>query len=240
MKPLHQMDDPPGDTLPPPAPRDRSSVVRDAIQAAIMDHRLPPGTKLTEDEIGASFGVSRTLVRAALQALSFSGLVTLERHRGAFVASPSAEEADQVFACRRLAEAELAALAAARCTAAHARILQAHLDEEEEAMRAGERRTAIRLSGELHLQIAEISENAILARFLGELVARSSLIIALYGASGSSSCGLAEHRELVAALEARDASRASQLMVQHLDHIRRDLDLSRRAATESVGSLLKL
>jgi len=96
------------------------------------------------------------------------------------------------------------------------------------------------LSGDLHLQIAALSGNGILARFLDELVARSSLIVALYGASGTSACGVREHRSIIDALESGDGDRAAALMVAHLDHIADDLDLTQAApAEQSLASLLK-
>lgn len=220
---------------------DRSGHVRDAIQAAIVDHRLPPGTKLSEDEVGEVFGVSRTVVRAALQALSFAGLVTLERNRGAFVARPGIEEAQQVFHARRLIEPDIVRAAVARFTPAHGKHLRAHTDREAEAIKAGDRRTAIRLSGGLHIEIAAIAGNEILARFLGELVARSSLIIALYGKSAISACGLHDHRDIIAALSKRNAERAAELMEEHLHHIDHDLDFTRGpAAPRPLSDLLEL
>ena len=58
-----------------------------------------------------------------------------------------------------------------------------------------------------------------------ELVARSSLVIALYGRTGASSCGHSDHGDILAALEKRDAARASRLLLHHIDHIEADLDL---------------
>lgn len=75
-----------------PAPVLWSSVY-EALRAAILSHHLSPGTKLPEDEIGDVYSVSRTVVRAALQALAHDRLVTLEPKRGAFVAQPSKQEA---------------------------------------------------------------------------------------------------------------------------------------------------
>ena len=60
---------------------------------------------------------------------------------------------------------------------------------------------------------------------MDELVARSSLVIALYGRSGVSSCGHNDHADLLDALEAKDTAKARALMLQHLDHIEADLDL---------------
>ena len=71
------------------------------LERAVHEHRLPPGTKLGEDELGEAYGISRTIVRAALMALSHRHLVELKRNRGAFVAQPSVREArDAVLAYR--------------------------------------------------------------------------------------------------------------------------------------------
>ncbi|MNT43887.1 FCD domain protein [compost metagenome] len=73
--------------------------------------------------------------------------------------------------------------------------------------------------------LASVAGNAILQRFMEELVARSSLVIALYGRSGVSSCGHSEHAALLDALEKGDEKRARDLMLHHIDHIEADLDL---------------
>jgi DNA-binding transcriptional regulator YhcF (GntR family) len=83
------------------------------LQKAILEHRLRPGMKLSEDEVGEIFGASRTVVRAALHALAQSGLVTIERNRGAFVSRPTIREGHEVFEARALIEPRIARLAAA-------------------------------------------------------------------------------------------------------------------------------
>ena len=79
----------------------------ESITAAIIGRLLMPGTKLSEQTIADIFKVSRTLVRQALNQLSRDRLVVLEPARGAFVASPSVEEARQVFEVRQILEAAL-------------------------------------------------------------------------------------------------------------------------------------
>jgi len=207
---------------------DRTATIRDHLRDAIVDRRLAPDTKLSEAEVGTLFEVSRTVVRAALQALAFEGLVRIERNRGAFVASPTPEEARQVFAARRLIEPGIARAAAARITAAEVADFRARLDEESRLM--GERgpsarRAEIHASGDFHLLLASVAGNAILLRFMEELVARSSLVIALYGRSGASSCGHGDHANILAALEQHDGDLAAQLLLAHIEHIDADLDL---------------
>lgn len=209
-------------------PDDRAMAIRDQLRDAIIEHRLAPGTKLSEAEVGKLFDVSRTVVRAALQSLTFEGLVRAERNRGAFVASPTPEEARQLFEARRQIEVGLARIATAQANNADFERFEACLSEENRLLQErgpASRRAAIRASGEFHILLAEVAGNAIMQRFMEELIARSSLVIALYGRTGASSCGHSEHGDIVAALRARDADRACALVLTHIDHIEADLDL---------------
>src|SRR5215472_7189838 len=93
-------------------PASRWSLTYTRLRDAIFAHRLPPGTKLPEDELAAIYAVSRTVIRSALQALAHDRLVRLEPNRGAFVAHPTRLEAREVFEARALIEPKVAALAA--------------------------------------------------------------------------------------------------------------------------------
>ncbi len=78
--------------------------IHQSIYDAIVEHRLLPGTKLSEERVAELFAVSRTQVRGALQRLAVEQLVTLIPNRGAFVTTPSAEEAHDVLSVRRTLE----------------------------------------------------------------------------------------------------------------------------------------
>jgi DNA-binding GntR family transcriptional regulator len=203
----------------------RVGKVYEALLAAILDHRLTPGTRLPEDEIGTVFGASRTLVRAALQALAHERLVTIEPNRGAQVAQPTIDEARQVFEARSLIEPRTAALAAGRAAAHDVARLQAHLQEENRAIAASDQGRAIALSAAFHVMIAELADQPILASFVRELVSRSSLVVALYWRRSDATCERHAHHELVAAIEARSSERAADLMRSHLVDILSGLDL---------------
>jgi DNA-binding GntR family transcriptional regulator len=207
---------------------DRAALIRDHLRDAIVDRRLAPGTKLNEAEVGKLFDVSRTVVREALQALTFEGLLRNERNRGSFVASPTPEDARQVFAARRLIEPGLALAATQRLTDIEIAAFRERLQHESELLNERgphARRAEIHASGDFHLLLARVAGNAVLLRFMEELVARSSLVIALYGRSGASSCGHGDHGRILAALEQRDADTAGRLLLTHIDHIEADLDL---------------
>jgi DNA-binding GntR family transcriptional regulator len=207
---------------------DRAQSIRDALRDAIVDRRLVPGAKLSEAEVGALFDVSRTVVRSVLQMLAYEGLVKIERNRGAFVSNPTPEEARQVFDTRRLIEPGIVRAAAKRLTPADIAALRQHLEQEQHFMNErgpSARRAEIKASGDFHLMLASHAGNAITQKFMDELVARSSLVIALYGRSGISSCGHNEHNAILDALEKHDVGRACNLMLHHIDHIEADLDL---------------
>jgi len=209
----------------PRAARLTDAAIIDRIMRAIVEHRLPPGTKLGEDRLGEAFGVSRTRVRQVLTRLAADKVVTQIANRGAFVAQPSVAEARAVFDARRVIEAELVARAASACTEADARRLEKHLARERAAARADDVRRMIQLSGEFHRLIADIAGNAVLAETLRELVARSSLILALYGSPRARDCANADHRALLAAIRRRDARAAASLMREHLGHLEAAFEL---------------
>ncbi|MCA1867844.1 GntR family transcriptional regulator [Agrobacterium genomosp. 3] len=236
-------------TLPEKTPavdatiEDRSLLIRESLRNAIIDRRLAPGTKLSEAEVGALFDVSRTVARAALQILAFEGLVKTERNRGAFVSTPSPEEARQIFASRRLIEPGIIAAAVERITPADIVRFQHHLVEEAQYMNErgpAARRAEIKASGDFHLMLAALSGNVILQRFMDELVARSSLVVALYGRSGISSCGHNEHLAILELVAKGDAKGASDLMLHHLDHIEADLDLQPKQGVSLRNALAPL
>lgn len=214
------------DTHPVPASAEQ---IAEGLSRAIHEHRLGPGTKLGEDEIGAVYGVSRTVVRAALQALSHQRLVTIRRHRGAFVAQPSIREAREVFEARALLEPRMAQAAAERADAAATVRLRAHIAAEHTALEAGDNGRALHLSGQFHIELARIADQRIVAAFVEELIARSSLIIALYWQRQSALCERHAHHALIEAVAAGQGERAAELMHSHLVDLHSALDLREQA-----------
>ncbi|MBB5753306.1 GntR family transcriptional regulator [Prosthecomicrobium pneumaticum] len=209
----------------------RAASIHAELLAAIVDRRLAPGTRLPEDEIGAIYGASRTIVRAALEALSHEGLVTIEPNRGAGVARPSVAEAGEVFQARGVIEPQVAVLAAAGATPEAIARLRACIEEEHAALHAGEHRRAIVLSGNFHNLIAEMAGQSILALWVRELVLRSSLILSLYWRRPELTCATPAHAALIDALAGGDAAAAARLMAEHIADLAEGLDLTERSAT---------
>jgi len=205
--------------------RDRVGRIREGVMAAILEQRLLPGTKLGEDEIGEIYGASRTLVRTALLKLAHEGIVSIEKNRGAFVSHPTPADARQVFEARRLIEPAIIDHAIDAVSPLWLERLHQHIAEEREAELRGDARAMVRLSGEFHRLVAEMSGHLVYLGFLNELIARSSLIILLYRRRDTPPCGTDHHAELVTAIGNRDKERARALMIAHLVDIEAELFL---------------
>jgi DNA-binding GntR family transcriptional regulator len=197
---------------------DRGFTVYRALRRAIIEQALLPGVKLPEDAIGERFGVSRTLVRHALGRLAGEGLVELRRNHGAAVAKPSWQDARDIFTVRLCLEQLVVAQLAGQLTQEQVRGLERHVEEEEVARGTNEP-LSIRLAGEFHTLLAEITGNALLARYVSEVVSRFGVILALYGRPHSSECAVSEHRTIIQALRAGDTAGARAAMEEHLDAV---------------------
>lgn len=208
------------------------------IYKAIVEHRLQPGTKLTEERIAELFSVSRTQVRGVLQRLAVEQLVTLVPNRGAFVATPTAAQAHDVLDVRRTLEPGVVARLIERLRAGEARdgIAQLRLlvQHERQAHQDGDRRSAVRLSGEFHVLLAELSGSSIYLRMMRELTPLTCLAILSFEAPTAAACPNDEHARLIDAIEAGDVAGAAALMTEHLLHIERALNLGRPADEPEV------
>lgn len=199
---------------------------------AILDHRLPPGTKLIEDRLAVAFGVSRTRIRPVLVRLANEQIVNLTPNRGAMVAQPTEKEAREVFEVRRMIEPSLITHFIDTATHDDIQVLANCIGEEETARAAGDMQRAIRLSGDFHLHISNTAGHQTLGRILRELVSRTSLILMSYSSNHlqsrqeATTCGCREHRALLDAIRLKDSIEAARLMREHLDQLESQLQFS--------------
>ena len=210
----------------------------ESLTRAIVEHRLQPGTKLAEQKLADHFGVSRTLVRQALFQLAQNRLIRMEPARGAFVAAPTVEEARQVFAVRRMLEAEMTRAFVRDVTPAKIRALREHMAQEKAAFEDNDAAGRIELLGDFHVRMAELMGNEVLAQMLRDLVSRSSLITLMYQRAGAARHSQEEHVEIVKAMAAKDEARAVKLMHEHLLHVEESLAFDRKVPTHDVAAAL--
>jgi DNA-binding GntR family transcriptional regulator len=211
--------------------------IAEKVSTAILEHRLMPGTKLGEDRLATIFGASRAKVREVLARLAHDQMVELIPQRGAFVAKPTIEQAQDVFEARRLIEPGVLKRLVATLDDVKLQRLRRQLDSEADARTRNDKRAIVRLSGEFHVLLAELAGNSSLLRTMRELSTLTCLIISLYDAPTATSCRADEHEEIVAAIKKGDVRQAEKLMLHHLDHIQESLNLSSTGEEADLESI---
>src|SRR6478735_8876902 len=131
--------------------------IYERIYRAILDNRLKPGTKLVEERLAEIFEVSRPRIREVLSRLAHEQVVELFPQRGAYVAKPSIEQAQDVFEARRLIEPAVLRRLIETLTPDKVERLRAHHELEEDARRRDDKRAIVRLSGQFHALLAELA-----------------------------------------------------------------------------------
>ena len=215
-----------------------TSQIVDSLTKAIIEHRLNPGAKLAEQKVADHFGVSRTLVRQAFFLLAQNRLIRLEPARGAFVATPSADEARQVFAVRRMLELEMTRAFVRAVTPAMIKSLKAHVAREKLAVQNEDVPGRTELLGDFHVCMAELTGNLVLAQMLGDLISRCSLITLMYQSASAAEHSNTEHATIVKALAAKDEALAVRLMDEHLQHVEANLTFEREQPLNDISQAL--
>ena len=203
------------DTGKPPAD-DLYSRIFDAI----LEQRIHAASRFTEESLAQMFSARRSDIRGVLTQLSHQQIIILRTHHRPQVAAPDAEQTRQTLHARRLTEIMLARLACQQPRPQDLKRLRALINSERQCTARG---PAIRLSGEFHLQLAEMAGNAPLAHFLGTLVPLTSLAIAQFDTQAEGYCAWQEHEGILNAVECGDVAMVVTLMTRHLDHLEETL-----------------
>lgn len=210
--------------------------VYEAVRDEIVRGRYQPGSHLGEALIAAQYGVSRTPVRAALARLHSDGFVTMTPHLGAVVITRSLAEVGEIFEVRAILESAAAGLAASRRSGQQLDTLAGIADAMDREHGEGadvSRLSALNLS--FHATILAASGNPILVQSAERLMALGFLTHTYAKfAPPDVARSLADHRNLLAALESRDEAWAAALMRAHVlgaSHTLRSRGAPRRPAT---------
>lgn len=203
--------------------------VAELLRSRIFAHELPPGSWIDEQAIAEQLGISRTPMREALKVLASEGLVVLKPRRGCYVAELSEQDLDEVFPVMALLESRCAYEAARKATDEDIVRLEAlHTDLEAHAT-SGDADKFFAANDAFHGALQDIAGNGWLKHLIDDtrkvikLTRRHSLQL-----EGRVEQSLAEHREIMAALRAKNPDLTAQRMHDHL--------LSGRQALVKLGN----
>ncbi|WP_326693659.1 GntR family transcriptional regulator [Streptomyces sp. NBC_01387] len=193
--------------------------VYETLLELITTRALTPGQHLVESELAGHLGVSRQPVREALQRLDTEGWVDLRPAQGAFVHEPTEQEADQLLSVRTLLETEAARLAAAHSGAAGIAALEQLCAKGEQAVADDDVELAVATNDAFHAKVIELSGNVVLAELAGQVDRRVRWYHRPVARQRGKQSWI-EHRELIAAISARDEDAATAVMRAHTEHTR--------------------
>jgi len=197
----------------PSAPRELGQEAYDRIRAAIRDGALPPGLRLTETDLAARFGVSRTPVRQAIARLEAEGLLTHQPRRGLSVTRPDHQQVIELYVMREILEGAAARLAAQHATETELAAM-GELVEAEPAIFADTAALA-ELNQRIHGLLYLAAHNRYLLRSLGQISATIALLPTLLTVGGRAQQAHEEHRAILAALGRRDGDAAEAAARDH-------------------------
>jgi DNA-binding GntR family transcriptional regulator len=190
--------------------------VAERLRQQIYARELEPGSWIDELKLAADYGISRTPLREALKVLAVEGLVTMKVRRGAYVTEMSADDVTQIYHVLALLESDAAGRVAAHATAAERAELAALHERLEKQVR--QRDAFFATNEQFHLALLRIAGNRWAMQVVTDLrkVMKLNRHHSLFKA-GRLAESLAEHRLLMAAIEARNAKEATRLMRAHFD-----------------------
>jgi len=199
------------------SPRALYQEVAERLRQQIFARRLEPGSWIDEQKLAAEYGISRTPLREALKVLAVEGLVTMKVRRGAYVTEMSRDDVAQVYHLLGLLEADAAGEAAR--TASDAQIAELRRLHERLEKQAKSRDAFFATNEAFHLKLLEVAGNRWRRQIVDDLrkVMKLNRHHSLFR-QGRLAESLAEHRELMAAIEGRDARSAARLMRAHFDN----------------------
>jgi DNA-binding GntR family transcriptional regulator len=203
------------------------------IRRSIIRGEFPLGSSLSEIQLARQLHVSKTPVREALRRLGQEGLIQSFPHRGALVASLTADDLEEIYLMRSRLEGLAARFAAERLRPEDAKALAATLEELEVTTSAGDTEALRAVNVRLHQALWRASRTTRLAQILTNLqdyveMSRSAVLMEPRGAEVL----LEEHAAIVRGVLDRDADAAERALVRHIDHILAVLRLGRGAGRE--------
>ncbi|MCG2575630.1 GntR family transcriptional regulator [Dechloromonas sp. XY25] len=200
----------------PPATR-QSERLGEQIEERIVTGVYPPGTRLDEQELANTFGVSRTPVREALIQLASAGLIEIRPRRGATVPEVGADRVCEMFELMAEMEAMCGRLAARRITPTEQHELQEAHRACETARDAGQPDVYYQLNEVFHQRIYEASHNSFLVEQATALHRRLRPYRRLQlRVRNRMNTSFNEHQAIVDAIIKGDSELASALLRSHV------------------------
>lgn len=193
--------------------RDLALTAYSQLKDLIKEGTLAPGSRITESDLSARLGMSRTPVREAIYRLEGEGLLTHEPRRGLTVTLLDHQMILELYTMREVLEGTAAKLAAQHASDTEIEALSEFIDTEEELIRRGE--LTSKINGKIHALIYLAAHNRHLMRILDGLTVLSLLPTTLDDQQRAEEAHR-QHREIFDAIRDRNPGRAEAAIQEHI------------------------
>lgn len=197
----------------------------DTIKRDILRCVLQPGSAISDVEVAARYGMSKTPVREALNVLRVEGLIEVVPRRGTFVAPVDLRRIQDTFTLRAWVEPQAAAQAAATGSdSAIQQILDIN-EERDQLLTRGDvsREDLLAQNRRFHVAIARAADVARLAGLVESLHEETERFYNFERLSMVSDTTASRHGNLATTIAARDAEQARVLAAEGIQHARENL-----------------
>jgi len=202
------------------------------LKEMLISGKLRPGEALPSEAVLATrFDVARPTIREAKKALSLIGLLDVQKGRGSFVHRDALRRLDltqvfdrshtsllDIFEGRRILEGSIVGLAAERATRNDLQQMRAAVGSMAKAAREGDVAGIFRGDGDFHFALAGAAHNTYLFRAVASTRALlEDAVVRISQVPDNVDHAVNCHREILSAIEARDAKKARDILLHHLD-----------------------
>ncbi len=184
------------------------------LREDIVRLRLKPGSRLTVEALAERFGVSRTPVRDALNALAEEGLVVIVPRVGYYVVELSADDIKEISGIRKMVELYAFQFAIRNITTKRIETLLQETREVKSLPRAERRRVFEVMDREFHLELISAASNERLVDFFMPI---ATFVDLMRNLNVRVDDALEEHLVILEAMCAGDMVRARTALEKHLD-----------------------
>lgn len=200
------------------------TLVYEEIKSMIFQQKLPPNSKIVEEEISKQLNVSRTPVRTALTALEKDGLVKIIPRKGAYVVSLEVEDIEEIYVLREVLEGVAARYSAKNANGSFIKELEKALNNYKIAVEDKDYNSCIKYDEIFHNLIHHSSKNNRLISHL-EIIKNQIQLLKFRSSHipGRPLKSLSEHIEILNAIKERDSERSELAMRTHIKNAKEDV-----------------
>lgn len=203
----------------PPSPVRLQSRAYAELRRLIASGEFPPGTFLSERQLAAQLGMSKTPVHVALERLESEGFVTISAQQGVVVRGLSVEDIVDHYELREAVESWVARRLAGRLKPAQVEELQSNLARQRLALAENDLRELMHLDEQMHYLLASYLGNREVLSTMERLRDKIHQVILRVTDTDRArpAESTAEHEAIIAAIIAGQSDEAARLMIAHLE-----------------------